>query len=131
MSADGGVRRGMHGPMGGMTPLVGCRGVHDNVEAQLTSLRASLRITSAQEGAWSAYDAAFRAHAGHMGTGRGMGGDGAAAIPVVERLRRHEAMMSQHLASFQALRAAIESLYESLSAEQKAAADALRCHRPF
>lgn len=121
-----------HEPMMmGMTPLVGCHGAHGDVEAWLANLRTDLYITPAQDSLWSAYAEAFRAHAGNMASMMGMhaGGD-AAPPPLLDRLRHHDSMMSQHLASFQALRAAIERLYASFSAEQRAAAEALRCERP-
>lgn len=113
-----------------MTPLVGCHGAPGDVEARLASMRAALQISPAQEGVWGAYAAAFGARAEGMGEGMmAMGASDETAAPptVAERLRRHEAMMSQHLASIQALRAAIEPLYASFSAEQRAAADALHC----
>lgn len=132
-------RHDMQGPMMsmqepmGMTPLVGCHGARGDVEARLANLRTDLQIAPAQASAWDAYAAAFRTHAGHMDAGMmgmmGASGD-APTPPVVERLRHHEAMMSQHFASFQSLRAAIEPLYASFSAEQRAEADALRCNRP-
>jgi hypothetical protein len=115
-----------------MTPLVGCHGGRGDVEARLTSVRTALAVTPAQEGAWSAYAEAYRANAAHRGAGmmNMRAQENAAPPPIVERLRRHETMMSQHLASLQALRAAIESLYASLSDEQKATADGLRCEPP-
>lgn len=131
MASGEGSRDGMQGAMMGMTPLVGCHGARGDVDARLASVRAALQITPAQESAWGPYAAAFRAHAEHMGAGMmGMGAGAAAQPPVVDRLRHHEAMMSQHMASFQALRGAIDTLYASLSAEQKAAADALHCGPP-
>lgn len=117
-------------PMMGMTPLVGCHGARGDVDTRLASLRTALQITAAQDGLWSAYAEAFRAHASHMGAGMMGAGGEAAPPPIVDRLRHHETMMSQHLASFRALRAAIEALYASFGAEQRAAADAMRCERP-
>ncbi|KAF0185284.1 MAG: hypothetical protein FD124_487 [Alphaproteobacteria bacterium] len=125
---------GMQCPMMGMmTPLVGCHGARGDAEARLASLRATLRITSSQEGVWNAYADAYRANAAHMGAGMmrmEAGGEASPPPSVVDRLRHHEMMMSRHMASLQALRATIEPLYASFSAEQKTAADALRCERP-
>jgi hypothetical protein len=119
-----------HHRMMNMSPLVGCHGAHGDSEARLAGMRTALNITSGQEATWSAYAAAFRAHAARMGEGMmamGAGEEAAAPPSVAERLRHHESMLSQHLASIQALRAAIEPLYAAFSAEQRAAADALRC----
>lgn len=118
--------------MGMMTPLVGCHGAHGDAEARLASLRTALSITPSQAAAWHAYAEAYRANAARMSGMMSMmesRTQGSAPSSVPERLRHHETMMSQHLASLQALRAAIDTLYAALSDEQKAAADALRCER--
>lgn len=127
MAAGAEVPHGMM--MGMMTPLIGCHGARGDVEARLASLRTVLHVTPAQEAAWGVYAGAYRGHAGHMGAGM-MGTPEGARPALVERLRQQDAMMSYHLASFQALRAAIEPLYASFSDEQKMIADAMRCDRP-
>lgn len=118
--------------MGMMTPLVGCHGgARGDPDARLASLHTALAITPSQEAAWNIYAEAYRANAGRMSGMMSMmqGGRHSAPSQVPEQLRHHETMMSQHLASLQALRVAIATLYAALSDEQKAAADALHCER--
>jgi hypothetical protein len=129
----GGQGHQMHGPMMMMSPLVGCHGGHGDVEARLSEMHSTLHITPAQESAWAAYAEAYRAHSAHMGgmmAMMGAGHEAGAMPPLRERLRHHDEMMSRHLASFQALRAAIDGLYATLDAEQRRQADALQCNRP-
>lgn len=129
-AADTGASGGMSAMMMGMmTPLVGCPGAQGDVEARLATLHAALQITPAQEAVWAAYAAAYRAHASQTGADTmGMhANDAGPPASVVDRLRRHDEMMSQHLASFHALRSAIEPLYAALGSEQKALADGLHC----
>lgn len=129
----------MHGGGGMMSmgPMVGCPGATESVDARLASLHSALRIAGAQEAPWATYAEAYRRSAASMGMGAmggmgSMGGMGAmAAMPLPQRLQHHETMMSTHLRSLQDLRAAITPLYASLSAEQKAIADAMACDRPM
>ncbi len=133
----GGQHAGMHGGhmmMMSMGPLVGCHGAGATPDAALASLHAALGVTAEQEALWATYAAAYTRHAGamkmdKMGAADAAGHQAHAVMPVPERLGMHEEMMSTHLASLHELRTALAPLYASLSAEQKAAADAMRCER--
>ena len=120
MGAGGGRHGGMMMAMG---PMVGCPHQHQDADALLSRTHASLNITAAQEAAWAVYAAAYRRHAGEMGMG---------AMPhetgsVPDRVRRHSDIMERHLTSMRALRDSLDALYAVLTAEQRAAADALGC----
>lgn len=130
MQHEGGM---MHGGdmMMSMGPMVGCPGSTGSVDARLASLHATLRITGTQEALWATYADAYRQSASSMGMGS-MGSMGSmSTMPLPQRLQHHETMMSTHLTSLHDLRAALAPLYASLSAEQKAIADAMACDRPM
>jgi len=129
-SAMGGGRMMQGGDMMmAMSPIVGCPGHDQSADARLSGLHVALRITSAQEPLWTPYANAYRRHAASMGM---PGGQTAPAnATVTERVRRHEMMMSSHLASLVSLRTSLEPLYQSFSAAQKATAEALACGRPM
>ncbi|MBY0563694.1 MAG: Spy/CpxP family protein refolding chaperone [Hyphomonadaceae bacterium] len=130
MQHEGGMMHG-GGMMMSMGPMVGCPGATGSVDARLASLHATLRITGAQEALWATYADAYRRTASSMGMGS-MGSMGSmGAMPLPQRLQHHETMMSTHLAALHDLRAALASLYGSLSTEQKAIADAMACDRPM
>ena len=111
-----------------MGPMVGCPGSADVVDARLSSLHSTLLITGAQEALWTTYAEAYRRSTSSMGMGA-MGSMG--AMPLPQRLQQHQTMMSSHLTSLQNLSAALVPLYASLSAEQKAIADAMKCASPM
>ncbi len=128
-----GQRMGMmhHGGMS-MGPMVGCPGSDATADSRLASLRSALHITSAQEPLWVAYADSYRRFASGMDMGSmgAMGSGehpahGSASLP--ERVHNHETMMSTRLASLHDLGAALSALYASMSAEQKAIADAMAC----
>jgi|CXWL01.1.fsa_nt_gi hypothetical protein len=133
MQHEGGM---MHGGdmMMSMGPLVGCPGSTGSADARLATLHSTLRITGAQEALWATYAGAYRQSALSMGM-EAMGSMGSmgsmSAMPLPQRLQHHETMMSTHLTSLHDLRAALAPLYASLSAEQKAIADAMACDRPM
>jgi hypothetical protein len=130
MQHEGGMMHGGHMMMS-MGPMVGCPGSTGSVDARLASLHSTLRITGAQEALWTTYADAYRQSASSMGMGA-MGSMGSmSAMPLPQRLQHHETMMSTHLTSLHDLRAALAPLYASLSAEQKATADAMACDRPM
>ena len=127
MQHEGGM---MHGGemMMSMGPMVRCPGSSGSADARLASLHSTLRITGAQEALWATYADAYRQSASSTGMGS-MGSMG--SMPLPQRLQHHETMMSTHLTSLHDLRAALAPLYASLSAEQKAIADAMACDRPM
>lgn len=134
MQHEAGMMHGGDRMMMSMGPMVGCPGSTGSVDARLASLHTTLGITGAQEALWGTYAGAYRRSTLSMGMGV-MGSmnsmDSMGAMPLPARLQHHETMMSTHLTSLHDLRAALVPLYASLSAEQKATADAMVCTSPM
>src|SRR6202030_4756233 len=96
----------------------------------VAALRADLKITEAQMRACNKFADALHAAAKSMeesmeGMHKQMMQSGAAAS-LPEKLEHHAKMAAGHLASLQAIKAALEPLYASFSDEQKKFADALK-----
>jgi hypothetical protein len=90
-----------------------------HVEGRIASLKSDLKITEAQPSQWDHFADALRATAKSM---NGMyqqmtHANGAATLPA--RLETQEQTLSAHLASLEALKAALNPLYTSLSNEQR------------
>jgi hypothetical protein len=112
----------MMGPgMGGMATI-------DRVEGRIAFLRAELKITDAQAGAWNAFADALRANAKKLGELRAsmMGKSGDAQQPaatMADRLDRQEQWLLARLEGTRAMKAAFAKLNEALSDEQKKTAN--------
>jgi hypothetical protein len=104
---------------------------------RLAAIRADLKITNAQSPQWDAFADAMKSNARVMRPGVGMiRGDVHGAQPgpgmrmgdsLPERLERHETMMTDHLEALHKVRAAVSSLYDVLTSDQRAKADRLLC----
>src|SRR5580700_158519 len=97
---------------------------------RVAALKADLKITEAQMPAWNKFADALLAAAKSMeesmeGMHKQMMQSGAAAS-LPEKLEHHAKMAAGHLASLQAIKAALEPLYASFSDEQKKFADGLK-----
>jgi len=93
---------------------------------RVAALKADLKITEAQMPAWNKFADALLAAAKSMeGMHKQMMQPGAAAS-LPEKLEHHAKMAAGHLASLQAIKAALEPLYASFSDEQKKFADGLK-----
>lgn len=113
------------GPMMGGGMMMG-GGPAQFVEGRIAFLRAELGITSDQEGAWDAYEAALRQSAQQMQAWHDQMNDGAAmpdSLP--ERLAMMETMMASRLESLRIVSEATGPLYDALTDDQKAIADSL------
>lgn len=114
----------MMGPgMGGMATI-------DRIEGRIAFLRAELKITDAQLGAWNAFADALRANARKLGEVRAsmMGRSGEAQQPaatMADRLDRQEQWLLARLEGTRAMKAAFVKLNETLSDEQKKTANDL------
>ena len=115
----------------------------DHIEGRIAYLRAELKITDAQAGAWDALAAALRANAkglaavrepmmGQMGMGQpGMAtGESKAPMPmpvqtVAKRLDAQERWQTARLDGTRAIKNAFTKLNDVLSPDQKTAADEL------
>ncbi len=129
------MMRAMHsGDAAGMAMI-------DHVEGRIAYLRAELKITDAQAGAWDAFAAALRANAkglaavsepmmGQMAMGQpGMAaGEPKAPMPVqtlAQRLDAQERWQTARLDGTRAIKSAFAKLNDVLSPDQKKAADEL------
>jgi hypothetical protein len=124
---------GMMNMMGGRMPMMqmmhqssGDMGMAmiDRVEGRIAFLRAELKITDEQSGAWNAFADALRANAKSLGEMRssmmaGMSGS------LVDRLSLQENWLAARLEGTRAIKAALASLVGVLSDDQKKAADEL------
>ncbi len=112
----------MMGPsMGGMATI-------DRVEGRIAFLRAELKITDAQAGAWNAFADALRANAKKLGEFRSsmMGKSGDAQQPaatMADHLDRQEQWLLARLEGTRSMKAAFTKLNEALSDEQKKTAN--------
>lgn len=114
-------RGGMNGGMHGMMTLM------QHPEGQIAFLKTELKITAAQETAWSTFAEALRAYATQMNGNRDtmtqQRGDGDKPLP--ESLSFRVQMMEMHLASLKAYQDAVTKIYGALTDEQKKTADDL------
>jgi hypothetical protein len=97
---------------------------------RVAALRADLKITEAQMPAWNKFADALLAAAKSMEESmegmhkQMMQSGGTASLP--QKLEHHAKMAAGHLASLQAIKAALDPLYASFSDEQKKLADGLK-----
>ena len=114
----------MMGPgMGGMVTI-------DRVEGRIAFLRAELKITDTQANAWNIFADALRANAKKLSEIRAsmMGKPGDAqqpALTMADRLDRQEQWLLARLDGTRAMKSAFAKLNETLSDEQKKAANDL------
>jgi LTXXQ motif family protein len=130
----GGATKGgdmMGGDMARMTQMMSMmREKLSHAGDRVAALKADLKITEAQMPAWNKFADALLAAAKSMeesmeGMHKEMMQSGAAAS-LPEKLEHHAKMAAGHLASLQAIKAALDPLYASFSDEQKKLADGLK-----
>ena len=116
------------GGMGMMQKML-C-GVTEHVDGRLAYLKAELKLTDQQQGAWNTFADAYRGATQKTAkicaaneAAAATGGDHSMHHGVLGHLSMMEHHMSDHLESLRALKAAIEPLYSALSEEQKKTAD--------
>lgn len=113
----------------------------DHIEGRIAFLRAELKITDAQAGAWDAFAAALRANAkalaaarepmmGQMAMGQAGMGAGQPKAPMqvqtlTQRLDAQERWQTARLEGTRAIKTAFTKLNDVLSPDQKKAADEL------
>jgi hypothetical protein len=114
------------GPMAGQGPDA----MVDRIEGRLAFLKAELKITDAQTGAWDAFAATMRTTSeSHVATMRSMmeemhsGEFSKKTLP--ERLALRQSHMEARLEEIKSLAAAADALYAVLDDTQKKAADEL------
>lgn len=117
---NGGMR---HERMGKMDPTR----MQAKVEQRNAALKTKLKITAAQETAWSAYTEAMKPGAG-MSTAQCSGPAEMAKLTTPERLEKMQALHTQHMGEMNAAlekhMQATKALYAVLTAEQQKVFDA-------
>jgi len=126
---------GMMGPgmmggqgMGGMMGMMGPGGMMQPfADANLAYTKAMLKITDAQEAAWTAYVTALKAHSQAMlDLQQKMWTQTGQTMPsTVDRMDWHAQLMEAHLNALKALKPATEALYKVLTPEQQQTANLL------
>ncbi|GHD43341.1 hypothetical protein GCM10017083_09350 [Thalassobaculum fulvum] len=121
----------MHGGAGGMPMMAMMRGgmglPFEHVEGRIAFLKAEIGITEAQQPAWDAFATALRANAETM---RAMHQKMAERMqsgvkPWPDRIAGMAAMMSARGDALKTVEQAVRPLYDALSEDQRAKADAL------
>jgi hypothetical protein len=129
-----GVQPGMGMMSGEMMPMMGQMSgmlmAPEHIEGRIAFLKTELKITAGQEALWRVFADVLRSEPwtmeemaknmqGVMAPGTKDGGS------LIERLDRHERMLSAHLDHLRRVRTALEPLYDSLDAAQRHSADEL------
>ena len=97
----------------------------DHIEGRIAFLRAELGITDAQQPQWNAFAEALRTQASTMRTMHAQMMQGGMPINWLDRLTRHERMLSARLDAMKAIEGPARALYGVLSPEQQSKADNL------
>jgi hypothetical protein len=121
---------GMMQAMGMMGPGMGGMATIDRVEGRIAFLRAELKITDAQASAWNGFADALRANARKLAEVRASmmarpGDAQAKASTMADRLDQQEQWLQARLDGTRTMKAALAKLNETLSDDQKKAADDL------
>lgn len=121
---------GMMQSMGMMGPGMGGMATIDRIEGRIAFLRAELKITDAQAGAWNGFADALRANATKLAEVRAsmMGKPAdtqASAATMADRLDRQEQWLLARLDGVRTMKSAFAKLNETLSDDQKKTADEL------
>lgn len=98
----------------------------DHMDGRIAFLRAELKITDEQAGAWSEMEKALRSNAQLLKEARSDVPDAAPSQQTLEqRLENQVRLLSARLEGTRAIKAALSHLYLALSAEQRKTADEL------
>lgn len=123
-----GMQPGMGMGMGGMMGMMGPGGMMQPfADANIAYAKAMLKITDAQDAAWTAYVTALKAHNQAMlDLQQKMWTQAGQMMPsTVARLDWHAQLMEAHLNALKALKPATEALYKVLTPEQQQTANLL------
>jgi protein CpxP len=97
----------------------------DRVEQHITQLHTQLHITPAQQGVWDQFAQVMRENAKNMGETLGHRGTTYASMNAAENMQSYAQVAEVHAQDTQKLAAAFQTLYGSMSDEQKKNADAV------
>jgi periplasmic protein CpxP/Spy len=103
-----------HGPMAGVDPSA-------MIDSRLSDMKAQLKITTAQEGAWQTFTAAAKQQAAGMQAMRAQMQQDPGTAP--GRMAQRSTAMQQRSDAMATMTNAFNALYAVLSPEQKAVAD--------
>jgi hypothetical protein len=123
---EDGMKGGMMGMMEGcpgMGMMAGRGNGGIDTQARLASVKATLAVTDAQEGLWSAYAAAVSANSENMKSMRQSMMTIMGATSPVERITLHLAAMDKRSAALKEVKDSLTNLYAVLSDDQKKTAD--------
>jgi periplasmic protein CpxP/Spy len=95
----------------------------DRVEKRITNLHARLKITPAQEQQWSEFAEVMRNNARQMDQNYQQRSQRVQEMSAVDNMQSYAKIAEAHAQDVQKLVPAFETLYNSMSAEQKHAAD--------
>ena len=95
----------------------------ERVEARISDLHAKLSITSAQESQWINVAGTMRGNASAMEQAADLRDKALNTMTVMDDLRSYEGLAAAHADGLHKLVAAFGPLYDSMSPEQKMAAD--------
>lgn len=98
----------------------------DHIDGHIAFLRAELKITDEQAGAWAEVEKALRGNAQLQKEARsGISGAAPSQPTLEQRLGNQERLLSARLEGTRTIKAALSHLYPALSQEQKKTADDL------
>jgi hypothetical protein len=97
----------------------------DHTEARITQLQAALKITDAQKELWNTLTLVMRDNAKDMDALSKDRAENAKTMNAVERMKFHSQITDAHLKHLQKFIPPFETLYASMSDEQKKTADTL------
>ncbi len=95
----------------------------DQVEGRINDLHAKFHITAAQEEKWNDFAQTMRENAKRMDAAMETRSKGIKGMNAVEDLRSYRDMTETHYDNLKKLVSSFEPLYESMSPDQKKAAD--------
>ena len=98
----------------------------DHVEGRIAFLRAELKITKAQEAAWTNFAAAILANAKRLDALRNSVNAAVPGVPsTIQQLERQERWIEARLDGIRAIKTTLAPVYAAMSDEQKQRADEL------
>jgi hypothetical protein len=100
----------------------------DRVEGRITDLHAKFHITADQEQKWGEFASTMRDNAKRMDEVLAKRSQTVKGMTAVEDLRSYRDMTEVHYDNLKKLVSAFEPLYDTMSADQKKAADAVFAH---
>lgn len=127
MMEQGMMGHGSHGSKSGMRHMDPAK-MDQMVNKRLSDLKAKLKITAAQEGAWTTFTTAIKPSGDMMAMGKRPDMAEMAKLPMPERMDKMRSLRKEHMATMDANMVkredAAKALYAVLSPEQQKVADA-------